>query len=349
MDKKLYEAIKNQSVSEVKKLIFHMIELSKNNDIYSIDEMMNYKDDKGRDCLQIAFNSKNKEIIQSIINFKLIDYHNWFNQKALIRSINVGTIDLIKLVLNCNIDVNQVNYSGENALMLAIKFNKNEAVDILLNSKININHKDEKGNNVLYLAFHHKNSLELISKLNKYGIHFDVTLYGEERSARNINPFLMVSYEEVNLNLLKHFIEENKINKNPIKLDSIDELGNNALFLSVYYAHVDKQEKFKFIYENIKEINKYQKNEIGQSLISFIFKDYFNSISLRKPIVEYLIEKQYFMSREFDVNEWDTIKDKIKDKELVNIIDVQIKTYQEKTLLENNLKGSINVKKSLKL
>lgn len=349
MNKVLYQAIKNQNVLEVKDVISSLINLSKKNDFYHIDEIINYKDDRGRDCLQMAFNSKNEEIIKSIINFKLENYDNWFNKQSLIRAINVGSSELIKQVLSYDININQVNQRGENALMLAIKFNKNEAIELLLASKININHLDSKGNNALYFALDHKNSDKLISKLNNQGIDFTQKLHGKERLEQEVNVFLMLAYREKSLNLFKHIIKENEITNRTFSLNSLDEIGNNALLLSIFYAHVDKQETFKYIYENIKEIDLYHKNEFGSGIMSVILHDRLDTHSLRKPLLEYLIEKQYVMSKDFDLNEWEKVKRNVTSQELLGKIEEQIKTFQEKSLLESSIQELSFPKKSLKL
>lgn len=349
MQIKLYEAIKNQSIIEVKNIINELICESEKNNYQTIYDFFRFRDDKGRDLLQMAFNSKNKEIIQSLVNFKLKNNKNEFNEIALIRAINVGTSPIIKLVLNCDIDINQTNGKKENSLILAIKFNKLEAVNILLQSSININHVDANGNNALYYALNNKNSSLLIEKLNQHKINFSQKFKGKSSYEKNVNIFLVSAYQEKNLEIFKKLIEENKSNHNPFLLNSTDEYKNNALMFSVFYAHTDKQEKFKYIYENLNEVNHYQKNIFDKSLISMIVDQKIKENFLRYPLLNYLVEKQYFMAKEFDQTEWDKVKHLILVKELVEKIENQITTFKERDYLSEMVEVSVEKKKSLKL
>lgn len=345
----LYEAIKKQDINSIENMLNKCKSSGLNMFFSEMNELYNYIGAGGKDILQKAFDSKNEEIIKLIINFKVENYYNKFNKIALIRAINSASVDILKCVLSCDIDINQVNGKGENALMLAIKLNKKEAIELLLKSKIDINHRDNNGSNALFFAFENKNKFELIEKLNKHKINFSEIGNGKESEVKEVNLFLLAAYQENGLSILKKIIEENNKADNKISLSSLNNNGANALMLSTYYAHCDKQETFKFIYDNLTEINKYQKDYMGNGLIKYIIDQKINTNSLHTPMLKYLIENQYFMYSEFDVQEWNNLKHLVVDSNLVEKIDNQINVFQEKEKLNQQLSLSNSSKKSLKL
>lgn len=123
--------------------------------------------------------SDNVEQIKDILiqHPEYIDSTNNLGDNCLMVAIQSGNINIVKYLINqTNIDINfqyidRFDFPGDSALMCSILNNKKEITEIILAKKnININLVNAKGKNVYHLAAF-KGDADLIEKLINIDLH----------------------------------------------------------------------------------------------------------------------------------------------------------------------------------
>lgn len=129
-----------------------------------------------RNMLKYAILSKNVKTTQIVFRVGSVENQSLANSAAyLVLAIRMKNLDMIRLILSMNVDVEQVDDLGSNALLVACFSGFSEGVEILLNASANPNARASCGNNVLLKALHEKVELkdEIVRNLLSFGL--DVT------------------------------------------------------------------------------------------------------------------------------------------------------------------------------
>ncbi len=90
----------------------------------------------------------------------------------LMEAARLGRTDCMKLLLDCNADVNHIDYNGCSILQVAAAANQVTSVNILLEYKVNIDHKDHDGATVLH-DVSSRGRFAMLEHILQYVTHID--------------------------------------------------------------------------------------------------------------------------------------------------------------------------------
>jgi ankyrin repeat protein len=107
------------------------------------------------------------KLIQSNVNTQIyLDQKNNANQTALSLALTLGNIEIVKMLINANANVNQKFSLGETVLMSALSSPNVtiEMIKFLVDAKVNLDEKNDYGETALLRAVAHSNA-EIINFL----------------------------------------------------------------------------------------------------------------------------------------------------------------------------------------
>lgn len=110
--------------------------------------------------------------VESEINsFNVNEFINDFGENLLQEAIAFEAIDIVKFLLNCQIDINHSDQNGKTPLHFSTAHNDFESTKLLLGNKhIEINKNDKYGNNPLWVAvFNARGYYDIVKLLKEYG------------------------------------------------------------------------------------------------------------------------------------------------------------------------------------
>jgi len=159
-------------------------------------------------CLTLACKKQNFEAIKYLINETDIDTNikNNSNENALLICFKQSVLnyEIIKfLITRTRIDINITDKDGYNCLFYACSNGTIEIVKLLIKYNININHKLEDNSNCLIHAFRYSNNLEVI----KYLINSE-KIYAYATTCHNNDGLIFACYENQKLEKIKYLINE---------------------------------------------------------------------------------------------------------------------------------------------
>ncbi len=109
--------------------------------------------------------AKNLELLEDykkLVNLYLkngdINITDKYKNTLLMYSSMFADLTILKLCLECEIDVNSQNYKGQTALMFAVLYNNIEAIKLILEHKSDLFLRDYQGKTVFYYARESKNT-----------------------------------------------------------------------------------------------------------------------------------------------------------------------------------------------
>ena len=126
--------------------------------------------------------SKKKEVLKSDIDIKSkshIPYHSK-RYSARKRTIEYGSISDIKLLLNKGLDVNEIDFRGRTVIHYALNSSRSiDVMKLLITSEANLNIANNYGATALDIAIFH-NKTEIYDLLRKHGGKTGEELKAEE-------------------------------------------------------------------------------------------------------------------------------------------------------------------------
>jgi ankyrin repeat protein len=108
-----------------------------------------------------------------------VDSRNKYEETALIEASFLNYVDVVRLLLTKNADVNLWNYKGETSLIIASSLNHIEIVELLLNAGANVDFHDTYGYTALMNASRKGNSDVVKALLNKNADPNRKNIYGK--------------------------------------------------------------------------------------------------------------------------------------------------------------------------
>lgn len=142
------------------------------NDVESINKVIKIKSNFDNFILSLAILENKLNIVSLMINHNVnINYKSSADGKtALISASDLGYIDIVKLLIENDADINIQDKAGNNALLVAYLNKKINVVEYLLPLMFNISGKNNFNANLLKLALKNKDSktINLIIKHKTY-------------------------------------------------------------------------------------------------------------------------------------------------------------------------------------
>jgi hypothetical protein len=142
-------------------------------DINNVNSI-NVKSKEGNTAFIIACIHGHLEIVKLLIKYNInINESNYRGNTGLIFAAFFGHYNIVEYLLENNVEINQINYNGENALIAACNNKQYNIIKLLIFAKIDINHTDNEGNNALLCSCKFENNLQIIKLLVMYGSDFN--------------------------------------------------------------------------------------------------------------------------------------------------------------------------------
>lgn len=116
------------------------------------------------------------EDLKKIVDITNVNiFINKYEQNLLHEAISSGNLDVLKYLLECNIDVNKADEEGKTPLHYTSLYNNYEAAKLLLESNlIQKDKKDIHGNNPIWTAtFNARGNYEIVKLLKQFGANPD--------------------------------------------------------------------------------------------------------------------------------------------------------------------------------
>ena len=265
-NKKIALSLMNKEIGSIKvgkekDTLAHIAAINKQYEIlkelhqFGVD--MNVKNEQGHTVLYYAIKIGNKDMIDYLVheikvNLQEVDNEgNNIVQVALLHQFN--NIDLIKELLNLDLDFNRKNATGQNTYETAILTQNKDIVQIFIDKGLNLNGVDENGNNAIHILLTHKiDNLTFLSELIKKG----TDLNGLNKQGQT-PLYLAILYGDKNTVevLLKNKVNLNSVNSDGESAVEIAEKHNQSL--------VELFERGKFIIKIDKQKNEFLVNGIA--------------------------------------------------------------------------------------
>lgn len=265
-NKKIAMSLMNKEIGSIKvgkekDTLAHIAVINKQYEIlkelhqFGVD--MNVKNEQGHTVLYYAIKIGNKDIIDYLVheirvNLQEVDNEgNSIVQVALLHQFN--NIDLIKELLNLDLDFNRKNAAGQNTYETAILTQNKDIVQIFIDKGLNLNGVDENGNNAIHILLTHKiDNLTFLSELIKKG----TDLNGLNKQGQTPLYLAILNGDKNTVEvLLKNKVNLNSVNSNGESAVEIAEKHNQSL--------VELFERGKFIIKIDKQKNEFLVNGIA--------------------------------------------------------------------------------------
>lgn len=121
---------------------------------------MNVKNEQGHTVLYYAMKIGNRDMIDYLVNEIKVNPQEVDNegnnivQVALLHQLN--NTELLKDLVNLDIDLNRKNAAGQNTYETAILTQNKDIVQLFIDKGLNLNKVDENGNNAIHVLLNHK-------------------------------------------------------------------------------------------------------------------------------------------------------------------------------------------------
>ncbi|MGE7111677.1 ankyrin repeat domain-containing protein [Lysinibacillus sp. NPDC047702] len=265
-NKKIALSLMNKEIGSIKvgkekDTLAHIAAINKQYEIlkelhqFGVD--MNVKNEQGHTVLYYAIKIGNKDMIDYLVheikvNLQEVDNEgNNIVQVALLHQFN--NIDLIKELLNLDLDFNRKNATGQNTYETAILTQNKDIVQIFIENGLNLNKVDENGNNAIHILLTHKtDNMTFLSELIKKGTN----LNGLNKQGQTPLYLAILNGDKNTVEvLLKNKVNLNSVNSNGESAVEIAEKHNQSL--------VELFERGKFIIKIDKQKNEFLVNGIA--------------------------------------------------------------------------------------
>jgi ankyrin repeat protein len=153
-------------------------------------------------AFQLVRTNQLDDLKKILDNDNVNSYIDEFKKNLLQQAITSETLDIIKYLLDCKIDVNDADKDGKTPLHYSTAYNNYEVTKLILeNNPIEIDKKDVYGNNPLWVAtFNARGFYDVVKLLKQYGANPD----SKNNSARSALDFAkQIGDEELEQILLK--------------------------------------------------------------------------------------------------------------------------------------------------
>lgn len=192
---------------------------------------VNHEESDGCTALMHA-SCGSEELVKLLLDYKAdVNIKNKYNSTALSHACSEGKIEIVKLLLNSNIDINRNAY----ALVSASENGNLEIIKLLLKKGFNLNVEDNEGFTPLMRALEHNNS-ETVKFLLEKGANVNHKSKDEE----GVTP-LMLAFQNSDIAIVKLIIEKgsNVFEKN--------KEGTNLIEYALYNS--DRENLLNFLLE----------------------------------------------------------------------------------------------------
>lgn len=217
---------------------------------------MNVKNEQGHTVLYYAMKIGNRDMIDYLVNkikVNLQEVDNEGNnivQVALLHQLS--NTELLKDLVNLDLDLNRKNAAGQNTYETAILTQNKDIVQLFIDKGLNLNKVDENGNNAIHVLLNHKKGdMIFLSELIKKG----TDLNGLNKQGQT--PLYLAI-----LNGDKNTVEV--LIKNKANLNSVNSNGESAMEVAEKHNQslVELFERDKFIIKIDKQKNVFLVNGI---------------------------------------------------------------------------------------
>ncbi|MGB4268281.1 MAG: ankyrin repeat domain-containing protein, partial [Spirochaetota bacterium] len=178
-----------------------------------------HKDMNGRTVLFYALSDDNYKLIQYLIKkddgIVKDEDNDGYNTLIWYSALGKGDLRVLKLLLECGLEINGQNKKGLNALIVSIinvKFHKKEKyllsnniryIKLLIERGIDVNHKDDYGNTALHCAIRVEREIELLKLLLDNGAKVDI----KNKKGETPLDIAIKKGDKVIINLLKSYVK----------------------------------------------------------------------------------------------------------------------------------------------
>ncbi len=118
----------------------------------ALSEVINKRDEKGRNYLFWAIHNKEYKLIKELIQ-KGINTNISPNLSAMNYAVYKDDVKLIKCLISCGLNVNELDEIESTPLIYAVLYNKLHSINYLISNGACLEHKDVLGNSALTLAY----------------------------------------------------------------------------------------------------------------------------------------------------------------------------------------------------
>ncbi|MGB5919486.1 ankyrin repeat domain-containing protein [Arcobacter sp.] len=305
----LHKAVKNKQIKQVKFLVeagadvnipneneetpifYSLYKKDKDIFVYLVEHGADiYKEKEyDRSLLNVAIRSKQLDIVNYLLNK---DTKNVLAINEINDVIYDKKLDLLKIFLTKNIDINTADKSGKFPLEIAIKTENLSIVKYILDNGANIYIKDKKGRNFLQKTIKYNYNPEIF----EYLINLDKKNFFTNSADNNGRTLLFDAIKSEKLNLIETLVN------NSVDIYHKDKQDNNIMDIALetynnniinYFINIDKKNKLfpintKMVFEAIKlqneqllklliskDISLNTKNKKGQTPFTFaLLNDY---------------------------------------------------------------------------
>ncbi len=123
------------------------------------------------DIFQMVRFNESKNLSKTVNETNVNQFVNEFGQNLLHEAVAYDSLEILKYLLSCNIEINKQDNEGKTPLHYSVDHNNYDFTKLLLTTKgIEKNIKDQFGNNAMWTAvFNSDGGYDIVKLLKEYG------------------------------------------------------------------------------------------------------------------------------------------------------------------------------------